>query len=291
MACKIWNEYGVLSLPVALMVPFGHFGIKLKQMKHKTVAIIINSVLMFSYILCLFIGISTLLGKSNFKNIKVLFNTGFNIMIILLFSVWAFNYFKKFNFLSLVDQIKDERSHSLTIKDWIYITFAICSTGSVLMLMNFNVIKKHFFSKTNIFKVIEIFLYTNVSWTLIFNTSFSLCCVTVVVSREFKKCVSNFKEIITEQNYFSDELFHETAERLRTLTCIVDQVDAMFSGVVGLVLSTALGMLCGAIYGILNYPLENWGLVITVCVVSLIILLPPLTVLNRSVSFTLPMTK
>ena len=256
MNCRIWNVYGVLSLPFAFMIPFGHLGVKLKQIRHKSVVIIINIMFAMSYILCIYSGINIIiLRQSNLREIKVLFDTGFTVVIIILFSVWAFNCFKKFNFLCLVDQIKDVRSHSLNIKDMIYLLFALCCAAAVLILLNFDFFFwEHQKATLGYFKIVVRVLYINVSWALIMNTSFSLCCVAVVLSREFKECVNNFQNNLAEENYFSENMFHETAERFRKLTCVMDQVDGMFCGVVGLVLSATLGMLCGAIYGILNYP-------------------------------------
>ena len=216
------------------------------------------------------------LRQPNLREIKVLFDTGFTVVIIILFSV--------FNFLCLIDQIKDVRSHRLNIKDTIYLLFALCCAGTVLILLNFNFFFwDHHKATSGYFKIVFRVLYTNVSWALIMNTSYSLCCVAVVLSREFKECVNNFQNNLAEENYFSEQMFYETAERFRKLTCVVDQVDAMFSGVVGLVLSATLGMLCGAIYGILNYPSETWEFLIFMCCACIIILLP-LTVLNRAVS-------
>ena len=259
------------------MIPFGHLGVKLKQVRHKSVAIIINIMFMMSYTLCFYSGISIFLRKPNLREIKVLFDTGFTVVIIILFSVWAFNCFKKFNFLHLIDQIKDTRIHSLSVKDTIYLQFALCCAAAVLILLNFNFFFwDHHKAKAEYFKIVLRVLYINVSWALIMNTSFSLCCVAVVLSREFKECVNNFQNNLAEENYFSEQMFHETGERFRKLTCVVGQVDAMFCGVVGLVLSATLGMLCGAIYGILNYPSETWEFLIFMCCACIIILLPPL---------------
>ena len=287
MNCRLWDLYGVLSLPFVFMIPFGQFGVKLKQLRHKSIAIIINIVFVTSYIFCFSLGVDVILRHHNLKEtcMKVLFNIGFTVVIIVLFSVWAFKCFKKFNFLCLVDQIRDTRSHSLNIKDVIYILFVLCCAGTVLILMNLNFyLSDHYDATLGYFKNGLRFMYISVSWALILNTSFSLCCVAIVLSREFKECVNNVQNNLSEENYFPEQVFHETAERFRKLTCAVDQVDAMFSCVVGLVLSSTLGMLCGATYGFFNCPSENWEYLIFMCCACIIIILPPLTILNRAVS-------
>ena len=119
-----------------------------------------------SYILCFYSGINIIILRlPNLREIKVLFDTGFTVVIIILFSVWAFNCFKKFNFLCLVDQIKDVRSHCLNIKDTIYLLFALCCAGTVLILLNFNFFFwDHQKATSGYFKIVLRVLYTNVSW-------------------------------------------------------------------------------------------------------------------------------
>ena len=114
------------------------------------------------------------LRQPNLREIKVLFDTGFTVVIIILFSVWSFNCFKKLNFLHLIDQIKDTRIHSLSVKDTIYLLFALCCAAAVLILLNFNFFFwDHHKAKAEYFKILLRVLYINVSWALIMNTSFS----------------------------------------------------------------------------------------------------------------------
>ena len=86
--------------------------------------------------------------------------------------------------------------------------------------------------------------------------------------------------------YLTPETFSETTERFYELTSIVQKVDEMFSDIVAMNLTLALGILCFAIYSLLKHTgtALGWAIPILMSVSILLTLLPSVTALNSKVN-------
>ena len=67
------KSYGVLLLPLAFMTIFCHLGVKFKQVKNKIIALIINFLFIFGYILTFYNTVSTFLRKWGYYTVSDIF--------------------------------------------------------------------------------------------------------------------------------------------------------------------------------------------------------------------------
>ena len=286
------NHYGILSLPIITMTLFGQFGLRPSQIKHKCLAYCLDIHFICSYImLCasilLNLAIIIIFFPSNLNQIKDLYGTVYMIIIAFTFTLWLILTFKKYNIFCLLEDVVSIRRAilgkgeifcavaTMSVVGAIFITYGVIS---IIMEIHWNI------SLLEIILITLNLLFTNVTWMLLWNITFLLCVIALVISREFQKCISDFKNILTEEGSFCSDTFFETEERLRQLTSVVSKVDSMFSFAVGIILTMALSTLCGAIYAVvIGEKPDEWYIAAVYGALSLGFLLFSLSTLNYKV--------
>ena len=209
--------------------------------------------------------------------------------MVVVYSMWGVNFFKKSNFLYLINQVQEVRNHKLQTIDMFYIVLATSVYWVLIIYTNYGMFFQYIVKEPDK-PVIDaaITIWTiNVSWNLILNSALTICFICIVLSREYKECLCELQNnIIIANGNITDDIFLEVVERFRKLGNVVHGVDAMLSAILSLVLSSTMMMLCAAIYVILEGQ-SIFGLAFSMAVsaFSTMIILPTTTSLHHTVSF------
>ena len=102
-----------------------------------------------------------------------------------------------------------------------------------------------------IFFIVFASLYANISWMLMWNITFIMCVMALIISRAFEECITDLNITSEERSLCSDKFF-KIAERFTELSLVVNKLDFMFSFGVGIILTMALTTLCCAIYAVVS---------------------------------------
>ena len=124
------------------------------------------------------------------------------------------------------------------------------------------------------------------TWNSILATGFLINVISVVLRREFDKCIENLQEKIKETGILSSDVFSKTIQRFQELRGLVEKVDDLFFLDFVLNLGLSLGLLCGSFYGIYVHELtyEDMHILILVSMLTLLIILPPTAALHAKVT-------
>ena len=126
--------HGILTLPLSLMLPFGLLGFKPGQLFNKIIGYMINTMFLFNYGLILTITIARFYSVKDYKDTLAKFFTGFAIVMTIKFTILFYIYFKRYNFLCLLEDLTNLRKHGLSKKELLLIITTF--TSIVAMVIN-----------------------------------------------------------------------------------------------------------------------------------------------------------
>ena len=300
-----FSGHGILTLPLCVMLPFGLLGFKTGQLFNKIAGFVINLMFLFNCGLVLAITIARLCNEYDYDRTQVKFITGFTVFVTIKFTVLFFVYFKRFNFMCLLEDITKIRKYSLSKIELTFVTMPfitmVAMTIYVIFYMYYYYVSPVIRTGNNNFVfafehkgtlmarvtiVLEFITYITITWISILATGLLINVISVVLRREFDKCIENLQEKIDETGILSSEIFSETLERFQELRGMVDKVGGMFFVDFTLNLSASLGMLCSSIYGIYvgHFTYQDMHLQIIISMVTLLIMLLPSDALHSKVT-------
>ena len=133
--------------------------------------------------------------------------------------------------------------------------------------------------------VLEFLFFMISTWVSILATGFVINVISVVLRREFSKCIENLQEKIKETGILSSDIFSETVDRFQELRGMVEKVDDMFFLDFVLNLCLSIGILCSSFYGIYvgHFTYENIHIQIIFSMATLLITLLPSAALHNKV--------
>ena len=119
-------RHGVLTLPLTFMLFFGLLGFRPGQLFNKIIALILNTMFLFNYVLIVTIGIGYFM-QSNYEDIFGKFYVGFSIVAMMKFTALLHVYYKKYNLMSLLEDITDARKYNLSGMEISFVVFTFLS--------------------------------------------------------------------------------------------------------------------------------------------------------------------
>ena len=295
---SVIQSYGILVLPIAILVPFGHFGFRPRDSGKGFTFIVVNFLCVSSYILALLSFIVDLINiNSNPLNMQ--FTISFALMVFLLYTIKIYKIYKKCNIVSLVKDIKAIRKHSLDMCEKICICFMILIMFSTIIKLIHNaygiameyvksgkqiLIVKSENTVLRLLTILQMVIYYNSVWVLIYGYSFLIAMIAIVLKKEFNECIHQLENNITKENNLSKELFSTTIHRFYQLASVVHKVDKMFSDIIALIMVISMTLLCSSTFGLVTGDnSRQWMLLGLMSLVSLIILIPSPVTINTEV--------
>ena len=255
MIRSFYNHYGVLSISLITMTIFGQFGLRPSQTKHKCLAYVLDIWFLCSYTaICvpILLQIEVLFSvfQSGLNHIFNLYSAVYAVIIVITFTFWLILTFKKYNICCLLEDVVSIRRATLGKRDIVCITAISSIIGAVfisngvltILATNWNI------SPLYIFFIV---LYANITWMLMWNITFIMCVMALIISREFEECITDLNITSEERSLCADKFF-KIAERFTELSLVVNKLDFMFSFAVGIILTMALSTLCCAIYAVVS---------------------------------------
>lgn len=302
---SLLKEYGVLSVPTVLMALFGSFGCRTGQTKYKMLSFLLNLICVLNSTVVTILNVITILNFLDKKNVNSLFMITFeSINTVTTVCLLAILY-KKYNLIMLLKKVKNIRQCHLTKWEVLHILVILLSILSVtiyIYALNIRFIVKLYrrgliafyqpykwkISNPILIQILlfsETMLHLNVSWLLTSSTGFMICVISLVLSKEFQKCVLDLEKSFTEQRCLTEDTFNQSKDRFYKLVSVVQKVDEMFSFFIGFVLIQSLALLCFAIYSSLQgQDIEAWTAQVILSSLAVATLLPPLAKLSSKVN-------
>ena len=304
------KNYGILSLPVILLVPLGIFGFRPGDvMKRKYIGYIINFFFLLSYLMIPFVAVGYLITPNHNGDTVHIFMTAFTILMIIKFSFLLYIFYKDYSIFHLLKDIRKTTTGSLSPKELIYLTL-VFTVSLAIVVYNFSfmipiaidVFKTGSSDKwtpqtietkdpvgTRIIVVIEVLFYFLRTWSSVSITNCMVVIIAIVFRKEFQDCVEKTKDQIIKNNTVSNDDISEIFETFYKLNTVLQKADEILSPIIGLNLIIALGMLCGASYGTLigENNIKTWHFPILISIVTLLLLVPPLTAVHKKVNLVL----
>ena len=292
-------RHGILHLPLTIMLPFG------LQLFNKIIGYFINLMFFFNYGLILALTILRFISVEDYDETVAKFFTGFAFVMMIKFTNLLYMYFRRYNLGMLLQVITRTRRYSLLKKELFFViiifiavvtmviyvilyfshrfVLPILTTGSSRFLFAFET-KDPVASRVAV--ILEILIFMDVTWISVLATSFLLNVITVVLGREFDKCIENLQEKVNDTETLSGDTFSETVERFKKLRGVVEKMDDIFFLDFTFNLGLSLGMLCGSFYGIYvgDLTYEDMHIPILVSMVTVLIILPPSAALHSKVT-------
>ena len=299
--------HGILTLPLSLMLPFGLLGFRPGQLFNKIIGYVMNTMFLFNYGLILMVTIARLSNVYDYERTHVKFITDFVVFMTIKFTILFYIYFQRFNFICLLENITKIRKYSLLKLEVIFVTIPfiaiIAMTIYLIFYLSYHYVLPVIRTGNNYFVfafehkspliaritiILEFIIYLNITWISLLSTCFLINVISVVLRREFGKCIENLQEKVKETKILSGDIFSEIVERFQELRLMVEKVDDMFFIDFTLNLCALLGMLCSSIYGIYvgHFTFKDMHLHILVSMVTLLITLPPSAALQSKVRST-----
>ena len=111
-----YSNHGILTLPLCIMLPFGLLGLKPGQLFNKIIGYVISTMFLFNYGLILTITVARFYNVKDYKDTLAKFFTGFAVIMTIKFTILIYIYFKRYNFLCMLEDLTNLRKHSLSKK-------------------------------------------------------------------------------------------------------------------------------------------------------------------------------
>ena len=301
-------QRGVLNIPLTIMLPFGLLGLRPGQLFNKVIGCFINLMFLFNYGLVLAVTIARFINVKDYNFTTNKFFTGFAVVMSIKFTSLFYIFFKRYNFVCLFKDLSYKRKHRLSKKELLFVIiifmvtvtlviYTIFYTSYVYALPVLRTGIRHFvlaFESNSLFMartttILECIVFMNSTWISVLLTGLLINVISMVLRREFEKCIRTLQEKINQTGSLSGDIFSETVERFQELRGMVEKVDDMFFLDVALNLCLPLGVLCSAIFSVIigefNYG-NNIFNAILVSVVTLLIQLPPSAAMHSKVTVT-----
>ena len=189
-----------------------------------------------------------IVSQEDIKQIENLFSLSYSSISTFTFTVWLFQNFKKYNLFCLIKDIVDVRSTRLSKGDIFYLAVTMGVVGTLFIAINYAMMRLVLSITYNPLEIIFVLIYSNISFTIIWNITLVLCTISVIISREFQECVNTLDNELNEHNSLTTDVLSQNMERFKQLISIVNKMDSIFSFAVGIILTLTLSTLCGAIY-------------------------------------------
>ena len=126
-------KYGVLTLPLCIMLPFGILGFRPGQLFNKIFGCIKNIMFLCNFCLVFVIMVGYLSVDMDYNQTYIKFYAGFVVSITIKFTVLSYNFYKKYNVISLIEDVTCLRKHDFSRLDVGLVLFTF--TGVVTMVI------------------------------------------------------------------------------------------------------------------------------------------------------------
>ena len=213
-------KHGILNLPLSLMLSFGLLGFRLGQLFNKIAGYVINLMFLFNYGLILAVTIARFINIKDHDTLNS-FLTGFAVAMAIKFTILIYIYFKKLNFVMLLEDITRRRNYSLSKKELLFVitifmavvtmatylilymcyrfVLPVLSTGGSTFVFAFKLDDP---ATSGIKRILECLIFMSVTWISILATGFLINVISIVLRREFDKCIENLQENIKETLFY-----------------------------------------------------------------------------------------
>ena len=298
---NIVKEYGILTLPILLMMMFGLFGHRPGQIRNKLISFLLNLLCCINYLIICTVVVCFLRDIIQFNRYSLVSYEVFGVLVAINYTLLLYILYKKHNLLGLMEDVKTLRRTSMqklnllhlwmmffliiiTFASVIYILFADITGHGLRIHPPIDSTNSSFLSADGFLTLLEFMVYPVSAWASIIVPSFVLGVMASVIANEFNTCDSALEQSMVNANTFSLEELIKMTDQFHELATMVKRVDAMFSKTVALNLAAALGSLCVAVYTIAQGGnVTDWTLALACPALTLMILIPPLTSLNTKV--------
>ena len=282
-------------MPLTTMTIFGQCGWRTGQCRVKYITYIINTWLFCGFVFVCFSNIhftAVVLSSPEFNTMRKLSYIGYTFVITVMFGMWEIILLKKNDLACLLQHILHIRRHSLTKTGFLAVIIMLtlflainCNISLIIMVRVDSLFGTNDKVSVRYLLYLELLISTSSSWMLVLNISLLICVISIILSREFKKSLTTLEEHLKENKILDIETLYTTTERFREVTSVVNEMDEMFSGVVGVILTIALSCLCVAVYSVLSGQSPvSWYIGGIYSTVTIAMLLPSLSSLNYQVS-------
>ena len=189
---SILKTYGILVLPVALMVPFGMFGFRPGQLKKSKIGYVLNAIVMLMYLLFISVGIGYFYNPKEYRYTAYKFMAVYVIAMFIQFTLLIFVLYKDYNLFFLLEDMGKVRRHSLERKELCFICLILTLILAMVTVIEFYLLHKAIESfksgytpytidtndpiLTRIFVILEDIIYFNATNMSILLPSLLGCC-------------------------------------------------------------------------------------------------------------------
>ncbi len=299
---SFFRKYGVLCLPVILMIVSGLFGTRPSR---KILHIVSNLLFIANFTLVIAITVAFIVKSPAYEDALLVFNNAFCMIISANFIFLFRACYRQYNIMASLDDTCQVRIHRLGKKHVIHICAMFCVVLGALgyvSKLNYTELSVRlrtdeafkwvsYFGKSRyhvvnvILAIQETVVYAFVAWVSVLSPILTVSVICVILAEEFKECVAKLEESVAKEGFLSDDNFLGAVERFKNLAGVVSKADELFCHFVGLSLFLSIGILCASVYSLslgMN-KLEEWMMGMMLSVVILVILVPPATALNNKV--------
>ena len=300
-----FKNYGILALPVILFVPLGIFGFRPSELVKGKIGYGINIYFIFNYLMILLVGVGYLVKLNNYSDTLVIFMASFAILMIVKFSFLFYAFYKKYSIFGLLRDVRIATNKNLSREELLYVILVLfvilaligynCSFWILIVIDVFKTGRSDNWKPQTIqtdhpvgiriIVIIECWFYLLKTWSSVLLTSFVVFITAIVFRKEYVNCVNKAKDKIIKNHTVSNDDLSEIFQRFYDLNAVLQKADEMLSPIIGLNIIIALGVLCGASYASLigDGSLKQWHFPILLSIMTLFILIPPLTAIHNQV--------
>ena len=292
-------EYGIITLPILMMMLFGLFGHRPGQIRNKFISFSLNLLCFINYLIILVVVVWYLRAiLINYQHVDfvMIFFAGFCTLVVGYSIFLLFIFYKNYNLFCLLQDAKNlqkgcvRKIHLVYV--WIMFLLIIINFSATICILLDRIIVPAFTGSNPILNglvmLVELLLYSIVTYSLIVATSFMVVVLSIMMANEFDRCSEDFDNFMKKADKLSVEELSKMTDKFYDLTLLVDKMDAMFSLPVGLTLAASLGTLCMTVYKTVTFGLDVTtslgSLDVSGSALALMILLPSLTLLNSKVN-------
>ncbi len=246
---KFSKQYGIMGLPLSLLILFGNIGCKRGQLTQSLAACICINVWFFVHFTCIVIMVvGTFFNQRDPIGEFRLFLIGYGLLIVTSYSMLFFKSFKNYNLLTLLCEIQMSRRCSLKFgyRLFVFVDLMLVLGAATYNLM-YNVIHGivvSFSSHSSDFvpvtmdtedptmlrllAVVENPLAISSGWMSFMGVNFLIGVTTIILAQEFEDCLKQLNKNISQSYCLSDAAFGSATKKYFQLKPLVRKVDDMF---------------------------------------------------------------
>ena len=296
---NIVKEYGILTLPIVMMMMFGLFGHRPGQINNKIFSFSLNLLCFINYLIILVVVVwylRVILINYQHVDFVLIFFAGFCTLLAGYSTFLLYIFYKKYNLFCLLQDTKNlqkgcmKKIHLVYV--WMMFLLIVINFSATICISLDDIIVPSFTgsdpSLSGLVMLVELLLYSIVAYSLIVAPSFMVSVLSIVMATEFDRCSEDFENSLKKADKLSVAELSKMTDKFDDLTLMVDKVDAMFSLPVGLTLAASLGSLCMTVYKTVTFGFDFTtslgSLNVSGSALALMILLPSLTLLYSKVN-------